>query len=180
MSWNKAIINQKLQKHHEDFDSLINELPDELFDFNTESTWTSGQIQNHLILSIKPVKLILKLPKFLLKYYYGQSNRKSRTYDELVTRYLKALDGRKAKAPKQFSPKRIGASKRKQNSKKFHKAFVGLIKATNRWKESDLDLYIIPHPLLGKLTLREILYFSIFHVQHHKKQVETIEKRVNN
>ncbi len=90
MSWNKAIINQKLQKHHEDFDSLINELPDELFDFNTESTWTSGQIQNHLILSIKPVKLILKLPKFLLKYYYGQSNRKSRTYDELVTRYLRS------------------------------------------------------------------------------------------
>ena len=179
MSWDKVYICSELQKHHETFDSFINGLPDEIFDFNTENKWTSGQIQSHLILSLKAVKFALRLPKFLLKYLYGQSNRQSRTYDELVARYLKALDGKKAKAPKQFSPQKIGSDKRKQNSKKFLGAFKGLIKVTNRWKESDLDLFIVPHPLLGKLTLREVLYFSIFHVKHHQKQVEAIADSIN-
>ena len=97
----------------------------------------------------------------------------------MVARYLKALDGKKAKAPKQFNPKKIGSYKRKQNRKKFLKAFKGLIKVTNRWKESDLDLFIVPHPLLGKLTLREVLYFTIFHVKHHQKQVEDIAESIN-
>jgi hypothetical protein len=34
-----------------------------------------------------------------------------------------------------------------------------------------LDLLILPHPLLGKLTLREMLYFTLYHVEHHEKQV---------
>lgn len=25
-----------------------------------------------------------------------------------------------------------------------------------------------PHPLLGKLTLREMMFFTIYHVQHHE------------
>jgi hypothetical protein len=30
----------------------------------------------------------------------------------------------------------------------------------------------LPHPLLGKLTLREMIYFTIYHVQHHHKLVQ--------
>ena len=35
------------------------------------------------------------------------------------------------------------------------------------WKDTQLDQYIVPHPLLGKITLREMGYFTIYHVQHH-------------
>ena len=31
----------------------------------------------------------------------------------------------------------------------------------------DLDKYVLPHPLLGKVTLREMLYFTIHHNEHH-------------
>jgi len=33
--------------------------------------------------------------------------------------------------------------------------------------DTQLDQYIAPHPLLGKITLRELGYFTIYHTQHH-------------
>ncbi|HRH60621.1 MAG TPA: DinB family protein, partial [Chitinophagaceae bacterium] len=53
-----------------------------------------------------------------------------------------------------------------------------LCKRVNNKPEDELDVYILPHPLLGKLTLREMLYFTIYHAEHHLKNVEElIEKR---
>ena len=37
------------------------------------------------------------------------------------------------------------------------------------WSEKDLDKYKLPHPLLGKLTVREMLFFTIYHNEHHLK-----------
>jgi hypothetical protein len=36
-----------------------------------------------------------------------------------------------------------------------------------KWADSQLDQYIVPHPLLGKITLRELCYFTIYHTYHH-------------
>ena len=41
-----------------------------------------------------------------------------------------------------------------------------------RWSDADLDSVLLPHPLLGKVTVREMLYFTIHHVQHHHALVE--------
>ena len=46
----------------------------------------------------------MRLPRFLLCYQFGLTNRASRFYDELVARYLKALNGRAALAPKYLLP----------------------------------------------------------------------------
>ena len=46
----------------------------------------------------------MRLPRFLLCYQFGLTNRPSRFYDELVARYLKALNGRAALAPKYLLP----------------------------------------------------------------------------
>ncbi len=40
-----------------------------------------------------------------------------------------------------------------------------------KFDEIERDTYILPHPLLGKLTIREMLYFTIYHVAHHKELV---------
>jgi len=41
------------------------------------------------------------------------------------------------------------------------------VKKIKNYNEANLDKYIIPHPLLGKLTLREMLFFTIHHNEHH-------------
>jgi hypothetical protein len=37
----------------------------------------------------------------------------------------------------------------------------------NKWKAADMEIYLLPHPLLGKLTIREMLLFTIYHIEHH-------------
>ncbi|CAN5267722.1 hypothetical protein BH11BAC6_BH11BAC6_08480 [soil metagenome] len=52
-----------------------------------------------------------------------------------------------------------------------------LCKRVNAYKETALDIYILPHPLLGKLTLREMLYFNILHGEHHRQTVMELLKK---
>jgi len=42
-----------------------------------------------------------------------------------------------------------------------------------KWTEEQLDNYCVAHPILGKLTMRELAYFTIYHNIHH---METIRK----
>ena len=177
MSWNKSEINQELNKHHQEFDALIDQLAPEVFEDNSTGKWSAGQLQQHIILSLKPIVLAMRLPKFLLRYQFGLTNRPSQSYDELVARYRKALDGRVTLAPKRFTPKTIGIEVKQQQTIQFNKLINRLMKLVRKWDEGDLDIYVIPHPLMGRLTFRKILYFTIYHVQHHKKQVDAITKK---
>jgi len=154
MSWNKSEINQELNKHHQEFDSLIDQLARKVFENNSAGKWSTGQLQQHIILSLKPMVLAMRLPSFLLRYQFGLTNRPSRSFDELVARYRKALDGRAAVAPKRFTPKPLGDKAKQQQKIQFNKLFNRLMKLVSKWEESDLDLYAITHPLMGKLTLR--------------------------
>lgn len=43
--------------------------------------------------------------------------------------------------------------------------------AIDVWRDADLDRYLLPHPLLGKLTLREMLFFTLYHNYHHVQSV---------
>ena len=45
------------------------------------------------------------------------------------------------------------------------------LKKLDSFEEDDLDKYLIPHPVLGKLTIREMLYFTICHTLHHHKAI---------
>jgi hypothetical protein len=40
------------------------------------------------------------------------------------------------------------------------------------WSEEELDIYNCPHPVLGKTTIKEVLYFTIYHVQHHTEIIK--------
>jgi len=49
-----------------------------------------------------------------------------------------------------------------------------LIAKISNWKDEDLDHFLLPHPLLGKITLREMLYFTDFHILHHNDLMHKI------
>lgn len=40
---------------------------------------------------------------------------------------------------------------------------------TKRLKDKHLDTLIVPHPLMGKMTLREIIMWTAHHTEHHYK-----------
>ena len=54
---------------------------------------------------------------------------------------------------------------------KWRGAVSGLALRIPRWSEPALDRYRLPHPLLGQLTVREMLLFTVYHNVHHLEQV---------
>ena len=46
-----------------------------------------------------------------------------------------------------------------------------LCKGASRWDEKALDAAQGPHPLLGTLSLREMLEFTVYHTTHHLRIV---------
>lgn len=163
---NRDEINLALETQHSLFLGYMMDLSEFEFLTSKEGKWTAGQTLDHILRSVKPLNLAFGLPKFMLKLLFGKPNRNPRTYSELVEKYRQKLkDGGKASG--QFIPKNIGFSKRSNLNDSLSSSIIKLTKLTGRFSEQELDNILLPHPLLGKLTLREMLYFTIYHVQHH-------------
>jgi len=47
-----------------------------------------------------------------------------------------------------------------------------LRKALAGWSERNLDRIRFPHPLLGRITARELAFFTIYHGHHHVAAVQ--------
>jgi len=52
----------------------------------------------------------------------------------------------------------------------WSKASSELVLVAEKWNESELDGYLLPHPLIGKLTIREMLFFTMYHNLRHASQ----------
>jgi DinB superfamily len=162
----KCEIVVALEENVNAFNNFVAPMNKEQFEATPGGKWSAGQNLDHLIRSIRPLQLAYSLPKFLLKMMFGKANRPSRSYEELVQKYKNKLaEGGRASGP--FIPPVIVFEQKDLLIKKYdqHKQrFIGKIE---KQSEVDLDLYILPHPLLGKLTLREMLFFTIHHNEHH-------------
>jgi hypothetical protein len=162
----KPEIISALNKNVDAFNNYIVPLNKEQFEATPGGKWSAGQNLDHLIRSIKPLQPAYGLPKFVLRIMFGKTNRPSRTFDELVTKYkTKLADGGRASGP--FIPRFISFEKKDELIKKYNEQKQKLITKVEKQSENDLDAYILPHPLLGKVTLREMLYFTIHHNEHH-------------
>jgi fumarate reductase subunit D len=40
------------------------------------------------------------------------------------------------------------------------------------FSEQQLDLHRLPHPLLGKISIREMMYFTMYHAEHHMEKAK--------
>lgn len=133
--------------------------------------WSVSENTRHLMLAVSPVILAFSLPKFILRLFFGKPNRQSRSFDDLLAKYIGKLEAG-GKASKPYVPNTQKDNVTKETElKKFmilHDRFISKI---DRWKDGDLDSYLLPHPLLGKITLREMLYFTTFHIQHHHQTI---------
>jgi hypothetical protein len=164
----KEEIIKQLGAISTEFSSFFSGISNELFFRQPEEKWSVAQNVTHLITSANMTKLAYTLPKFMVSVYGGKPKRLSRTYDELVAKYkLKLEQGGRASG--RFVAKPVSLKERKENIlDTFNKAMEKLIAAINKnWNDTQLDQYIAPHPLLGKITLRELCYFTIYHTEHH-------------
>lgn len=168
---NKQKIKDALLENHNSFIAFVNNLTNDEFTLGKNGKWTAGQQLEHILLSVKPFRQVLSLPKFMTNLIWGKANRKSRTYDELVNKYLQKLSAG-GRATGRFIPKMVPVEDKKKLSVLLQNEITALSNKLNKFREDELDSLILPHPLLGKLTIREMLYFTIYHVAHHRKLTE--------
>jgi DinB superfamily len=166
-------IAQQLRTTASEFTNYCSSTKDDAFFYQPVDKWSAAQQVKHLITSVKTATLAYTLPKFMVRWIAGKPNRNSRSFDELLAKYKMKL-GQGGRASKRFVPKPIPATYGKEKLlKKFIAAMYTLANAiTRKWNEPLTDQYIAPHPLLGKITLRELGYFTIFHAEHHLNSIK--------
>ena len=164
---NKTEIITASQNSFDAFTAYCNNISNEKFFDQPADKWSIAQNVDHLIRSMKQTKFAYSLPKFVIRLYVGKPNRASRSYEELVARYkMKLANGGKALGV--FVPPPVTNISKDQLIEKWSKITASYTNTlSKKWDDENLDRYIAPHPLLGKITLRELCYFTIYHTEHH-------------
>jgi hypothetical protein len=137
------------------------------------SAWSPADNVRHLAKATAPVAQALRVPRVAL-IIFGAARGPSRTFDELRQTYLGVLS--KGATAGRFAPSPTTPPADVRN---WQKHLIGrcagsierLERGLEPWSESDLDRYRLPHPLLGRLTVREMLLFTLYHFEHHKSNV---------
>jgi hypothetical protein len=134
-------------------------------------TWSPSDNLDHLIKAVTPIIKALKLPKITLQAMFGKAEKTSMTYEELCGLYRDAIArGGRASGrflPEQQSPLEDAETKKQELLRQWAKVSAELVSAMEKWEEAELDQYLLPHPLLGKLTVREMLFFTVYHSLRH-------------
>ena len=163
----KPALVAQLTEQYRAFLSHLDRLEATTWLLQPNGKWSAGQQLDHIVRAVKPVSLAFGLPKWVPRLLFGRANRPSRSYDALVEKYKSKLAAG-AKASSMFVPPPAQWEDKAAQMATLEKTVANLTKRLQRFSETELDNLLLPHPILGKLTLREMLYFTIYHVQHHK------------
>lgn len=143
--------------------------------FNKPSSekWSAAQNVRHLVLAVRPLNLAFSLPLPALRMF-GTPARDSASFEDLTDQYMSRL-GQGAKASAPFIPRSKDEDKEELIGQ-LSNSYSRLASKVRVLDEKSLDRYFLPHPILGRITIREMLYFTVYHVHHHH---EIIRKRLN-
>lgn len=151
-----------------------NQLPEIFYAKPAPEVWSAAENVQHLILSVQPLVRIFGAPKTYFIEKWGKAPHPSRAFEQMVRIYDDAL-GKGGVATGAFVPLETMSSKEQLLTEfiQIHQMLLQLVEAN--WAEEELDEYPIPHPLLGLITAREMLYFTAYHLLHHH---QIMQKRV--
>ena len=164
----KDEIIARFLTNHVRMAGMVADMNETDFSATLDGKWSAGQQLDHIYRSLKPLTMALGLPKIAVKILIGTANRPSKDYEGLVEKYHAVLAGG-ATATGAYVPKKVLFENKVKLAEKVRSNVSKLASHLAKYSEQDLDQYILPHPLLGKLTVREMLFFTIYHSEHHYK-----------
>ena len=152
--------------------------PDDFVSKPGDRSWSPAENVLHLLEATKPVVMALRLPRFIPRLLFGVSKAPSRHYGKIVELYHNVLaEGGQASGkyvPRLAKPPADVVGYQRKQVGRLTETIRALARALEKWTEIDLDRLVLPHPLLGKLSVREMLFFTLYHLQHH---VEAVRKK---
>lgn len=170
----EAIIDLLEKKHKDTFDWLTKQ-PIENWEKGPKEKWTTAQHIQHLVDSLQLLNNALSYPRFFLKYKFGTSNRPSRSYNSVAEKYQQRLSENQERARK-FNQKLKNPSlkERERLITRFKIQQKKLQYKVKKISDNNLDTLILPHPLMGKMTIREIVMWTAHHTEHHTETLKLL------
>jgi hypothetical protein len=164
-------ITNKIESTYAEFTQYIDSLEEKDFLYTDDASWSAGQQLEHIVKSVVPLNTYMSLPNFTKKLLFGTNKGDSQTYDEIIEQYL-ALIKSGGKSTKEYIPKDVSFADKENLISKLNYNLQKFLKSLNKLLEKNLDKFRVPHPLLGKLTIREMLYFTDYHCKHHLESIK--------
>jgi len=174
---NKLKINMTKQdliddfiKNHIELVNFICSLPEQKLIHAPIGKWSAGQQLQHIYLCLVPINKILRSKEIILQKF-GKTNRPVLDNDQVIKNYKTALV-RGGKAPERFVPETFDIDQKYSLSKSILDLLSSIRQNFNDYTETEIDELILPHPLLGKLIIREFFFLMTFHATHHLEQTK--------
>ncbi len=166
------LIIEEFRQHYAQFGNFLEGLPKDKFEVGDNSKWSPAQQLDHIVISIQPLAKALA-NKHFIQDKFGKSHRNSVSNEILINRYLQKLaEGGKAVGP--FLPSNVGWNEKESLLNQLCEAMESISTVLKDYSEEELDELMLPHPLLGHLTLREMMYFTNYHVTHHENNIKRL------
>ena len=169
----KDSIAQLIEEKHHKLLIWLKQQPDEMWESGPKDKWTTGQHAVHLLKSLELLNKALSMPKFLLRFKFGKTNRELRDFETVIQRYQERLKNVPGKTFKGSAPSTIPKTEDKTYFLgRFQVEYKKLAYKTRHISDKNLNNIVLPHPLMGKMPIREILMWSAYHVEHHNQTLE--------
>lgn len=177
----KADLIAQLKEVQRSLTASVETISPERFDLSDGTEWSAASYLKHLILSNKPFVRGLGLPKEQLAGMFGQAERPSRTYGELTEQYgtLTTTGGVRAEdytnvTPVSYRMPEGVTDEQAHLVEVWNTTHDKLYQQLETWSEEDLDAHQLPHPALGVLTIREMLFFTLYHNALHTRDIQRV------
>lgn len=164
-------LAERLRASHDALIATVTSLPEGLRTAPASGKWSPAQHLEHIRVGLALTDKVLGLPPILLRWRFGRPNRPGRDYDALVARYREKL-ATGGRAPSRFVPGPVKGSGLPALNASIKKHVESLAGRSSRWSDHRMDHFLVPHPLLGKITVRELFFFTTYHAEHHRALIE--------
>jgi hypothetical protein len=167
---NTAQLAQALTDNHQIFIDYVDGLSEDKFTHIKGDKWTAGQQLQHLLLCLQPISKALASAGFI-REKFGVLDRSSVGYDAVIANYKSGL-ANGGKSPERFLPNAVNYEEKKDIAEELQRTLATITSHLKNYTDSELDSLILPHPFLGALSIRELLYLMSYHPLHHLEQVK--------
>lgn len=165
----QAEIVAALGQTREEVGAYFAGLSPEHFTHGDAETWSPAHHLHHLIVSNKPVASALALSRDRLPA--RDAAQPSRSYADIRALYRDVL-ATGVKAFGRFLPDPQGTQA--DLVAEYGQTLEALQAQVQGWSDADLDAHTLAHPVLGPLSVREMLLFTLYHNAHHRAGVQNM------
>ncbi|MGQ0767111.1 MAG: DinB family protein [Gemmatimonadota bacterium] len=146
-----------------------NSMSAEEFASTANGGWSPAENVRHCTRVVRAVSTGMSVPRLLLRLRFGRAKQVSRSYEAIVSLYRERLrrGGQAGKYAPSKSDHGDPTEHRREVLSRHREAVEKLARQILDWRRTDVDSIRLPHPLLGKLTVREMLLFVLYHNLHH-------------